>query len=221
MVPIAVLASAGIAGCSSGAPPPAPTVTVTATVTATATAATTITAKPTEPEVVPTPTAAGTTLGLIWASQVDPARVNQPAGTQPVFDGGDGLASRIEMIRYVDSRLESDSAYACRDAISFSGEADDTHCLHVQWSFDVPADYDADDAGLSPGTLLTSEGKQITNHTVEVGVPGAKNVVVVIYYPGGEPGATLRWDMGSNEYQWKTLKYEVPELASFLPTNFD
>ena len=157
---------------------------------------------------------------MVWASQVDPERINQETSSQPTFDGGDGILVRIENLLYVDPSLPGDLADECAGQLEMHDESSDTHCLFVQWSFDVPADYDAEDASLSPGPLLTPEGRQIELWTTTSGVPGAKNVVMVAAYPGGVPGSALRFTVGSNDRDWKTLKYEVPDSDEFEPLNF-
>lgn len=222
-VVVASILAGAVAGCSGGpgASSPAPTVTVTTTVRATATATATVTVE-SKPSAVQSPATSGTRhVGMVWASQVDPARVNQPSGSQPMFDGGDGIAVRIENVILVDSTLTGDLADNCSHEISLSGESSETQCLYVQWSFDVPDDYGADHAGLAPGALLTPEGRQINNYTVNDGVPGAKNVYMYAFYPGGKPGSTLRWTVGSNEQEWTTLKFDIPGTESFVPINFD
>ena len=217
IAPIVALLTIGLSACSAnGSLEPAPTVTVTATVTVTETASpsaesTTISA---------TPSNSTSQIGMVWASQVDPGRINQPVDSQPTFDGGDGITVRIENLLYVDTTLPGDLADECADEIRLFGTASDTRCLYVQWSFDVPADYEGDAAGLTPGPLLTPAGRQIDRAFVTEGVPGAKNVVMSTYYPGGEPGSTLRWEIGSNEREWKDLQYEVPDVSSFMPINF-
>ncbi|MCG6567691.1 hypothetical protein C3E87_08655 [Tessaracoccus sp. ZS01] len=158
---------------------------------------------------------------MVWASQVDSGRINQPVDSQPTFDGGDGIVVRLESLLYVDASASGRLAGDCSDQIEWDGEPDDTHCMFVQWSFDVPADYAADDAALSPGPLLTPEGRQIELWTTTSGVPGAKNVVMTATYSGGVPGSTVRWTVGSNERQWATLKYEIPGTDSFQPLSFD
>jgi hypothetical protein len=157
---------------------------------------------------------------MVWASQVDPGRINQPTDSQPTFDGGDGITVRIENLLYIDTEISGDLADECANEIRLFGDPSDTRCLYVQWSFDVPEDYDGDTAGLTPGPLLTPAGRQINQATITDGVPGAKNVVASAYYPGGEPGSTLRWEIGSNEREWKPLQYEIPASSSFLPLNF-
>lgn len=191
---------------------PSAHVTVTKTVSATPTA-----------EATPSATDSGTArqLGLVWASQVDPARVNQKHGSQPEFDGGDGIKVRIENVIYVDKSLPGQLSEQCLDQLQLQGAADETHCLTVQWSFDVPSDYRADDAGLTPGPLLTPNGRQIEQGLMNTGVPGAKNVVMVASYPGGVPGSTLRFNVGSNERRWKTLKFKVPGAKRFIALTFD
>ena len=223
LAPIAVLLTLGLAGCSGvDAAAPASTVTVTTTVTQSATVTETAAAPAvTSPAASPTPAQTGPHLGLVWASQVDSERVNQPSGSQPTFDG-DGITSRIDMILYVDASAVGELSEECSSAIEIFGDnPDDTHCLFVQWTFDVPKDYDADDANLSPGPLLTPEGLQITSGFTTSGVPGAKDVVMRYFYGGGVPGSTLRWNVGSNEQGRETYTYEVPEVESFRPISFD
>lgn len=223
LAPIVVLLMAGLAACGgadAGAPLSPVTVTVTATETATVTEAA-MEATTTSPVAAPTSAQTGPHLGMVWTSQVDPGRINQPAGSQPTFDS-DGITSRIELILYVDASAPGDLANECESQLDgWNSSPDATHCLFVQWSFDVPSDYEADDANLSPGPLLTPEGRQIDQGTTTSGVPGAKNVVIGEYYPGGVPGSTLRWDVGSNEQGRANLKFEVPSSESFLPINFD
>lgn len=216
VAPVAALLTLTLTACGASGSP-APTVTVTATVTTTAT----VEARP-SPTPTPTPVSAQVEghLGMVWASQVDPGRINQPIDTQPTFDGGDGVTVRIENLLYADASVSGDIGDECAAEIEFRDEPSDTHCLFVQWSFDVPDDYEADDASLSPGPLLTPSGRQIGKATTTSGVPGAKNVVMVEIYAGGVPGSTLRWDVGSNAREWKTLKYEVPGADGFLPINF-
>lgn len=200
---------------------PIPTVTVTVTETV-RTEVTTAPPPPTTPASMtpsPTPSPVSGHTGMVWHSQVDASRINQPAGTQPTFDGGDGITARIELLAFVDSEGPGSLGDECAEAIQFEGTAD-THCLYVQWSFDVPSDYPADDAGFSTGPLLTPEGRQIELAWGADGVPGAKNVGFSTYYAGGTPGSTLRWNMGSNETEWRTLKYEVPPADKFLPLTF-
>lgn len=217
--PIATLLTLGLTACSAnGSPEPAPTVTVTATATVTQTVAPSVQPASTLEETPPSSTAQ---IGMVWASRVDPGRINQPIDSQPTFDGGDGIAVRIENLLYVDTAVSGDLADECADEIRLFGTASDTHCLYVQWSFDVPADYEGDAAGLTPGPLLTPAGRQIDQASITEGVPGAKNVVMSAYYPGGEPGSTLRWEIGSNEGEWEPLQYEVPDSDGFLPLNFD
>src|SRR5699024_7344272 len=90
-------------------------------------------------------------LGLVWHSSVDMDRVNQPVDTQPVRDGGDGLETRIDMVIYADTSESGRLADECAEAIAWSSDPDATHCLMFQWAIDVPVDYRAEDAGLTPG----------------------------------------------------------------------
>jgi len=158
-------------------------------------------------------------IGIVWASSVDPSRVNQP-NEQPTFTTEQGLITRLDMLVYVNAAKEGSLSQECYRAISAFGKSDDTHCLMVQFELDVPADYRADVAGISPGSLLTPEGRQIDSGSFAPGVPGAKNVVITEMYVGGEPGSTLRWSVGSNEVGHETLKYEIPGIDAFMPLNF-
>lgn len=203
------------AGCSSA---PAPTATVTVTVTQQAPADS---ASPsTQPSATQSASVSGN-LGLVWVSAVDPARVNQPASTQPKFDGGHGIATSIDMILYIDPAGDGDLSQGCADEIESSDTPKATHCVMVQFAMDVPSKYRADAANISPGPMLTPKGKQINKYTTTDGVPGAKHVVITEYYAGGEPGSTVRWDVGSNERGYKTLKYGIPKIDAFQPINFE
>lgn len=124
------------------------------------------------------------------------------------------------MVLYVDASEDGDLADDCVAEIEASGKPSDDHCLYVQWSMDVPRKYPAEEAGLAPGPLLTPKGRQIDNFTIATGLPGAKNVHIAAHYPGGEPGSTLRWDVGSNERGYRTVKWTVPKRSEFLPLNF-
>lgn len=234
---VALIISAGAVACSSSneTADRAPTVTVSATVTVTETAATTVSATttvivtdtartetPTQASPPPTSAPSNPQRGLVWNSQTDPARINQPGGTQPNFDGGDGIVVRIDMVLLVDTSIPGDLSDQCHDQIGILGDVDhDTQCLYVQWAFDVPGNYRADEAGLSPGPLLTPAGRQIDQATITTGVPGAKNVSIGAMYPGGVPGSTLRWDTGSNKLTWKTTTYKVPGNERFVPIGFN
>ena len=206
--------SAVLCSCASA---PVPTVTVTTTVTQTTMADPDSSNTPPSPDSSPAPSG---NLGLVWASTVDSGRVNQPTSEQPRFDGGKKLATRIDMILYVESAAEGEISEGCADEIESSGKSSDTHCLMVQFAMDVPFSYRADEAGLAPGPLLNPDGRQIDKATVTDGVPGAKHVTISEFYAGGKPGSTLRWEIGSNEQDWKTLKYQVPKLDAFKPINF-
>lgn len=151
---------------------------------------------------------------------VDDGRVNQPRDEQPVFEGGHGIKTRIEMLIWVDRTETGDLADGCNEAIEMNGKRGDSRCMYVQLSFDVPAKYRAEEAGIAPGPMLTKKGRQIDRGTIELAVPGAKGVGIAEFYPGGEPGSTLRWDVGSNELGYKTLKYKIPKKSEFLPLNF-
>lgn len=223
LAPIAMLLTLGVAGCGGAdAAAPASTVTVTATATQTVTVTEAATvAATTSPVAAPTTAQTGPHLGMVWTSQVDTDRINQPAGSQPTFDG-EGITSRIEMIVYVDASAVGPLSDECSSEIEIFGDnPDETHCLFVQWSFDVPSSYEAEDASLSPGPLLTPEGLQITSGMTTSGVPGAKDVGMTHYYEGGVPGSTLRWDVGSNEQGRETLTYKIPDVESFLPISFN
>lgn len=216
VLPPLVLAGSACGSGSTASPSQVATVTVTATATATVT--TTQAQTP-----VPSPASEKATghLGMVWASQVDPARINQPLESQPTFDGGDGIVVRIEQLDYVDASRSGDLGEQCSGIIEQDGKSGDTHCLYAQWVFDVPENYKADEAHLSPGVLLTPDGRQIGNYTTTSAVPGAKNVAVNAMYEGGVPGSTLWWSVGSNKRDWKKLKFAIPGVESFKPINFD
>lgn len=211
---LAIALAMACASCSSGS---IPAVTVTATVTVTAATSAETSATPSAG--AQSPVAPGN-LGLVWASAVDDARVNRPVSEQPKFDAGRKLESSIDAIIYVDASTEGDLSKGCADEIESSGKSSDTHCLLVQFAMNVPSSYRAEEAGLAPGPLLNPDGRQIEKATVTDGVPGAKHVTIAEFYAGGTPGSTLRWDVGSNEQGWKTMKYRIPKLDAFLPINF-
>lgn len=159
-------------------------------------------------------------LGLVWASVVDDGRVNQPTSEQPRFDGGDKITTSLDSVLYVDAAGEGELSQGCADEIEASGNAKDSHCLMVQFAMDVPASYRAETAGLAPGAMLTPNGRQIDKATITDGVPGAKHVVIAEFYAGGTPGSTVRWEVGSNEQDWKTIKYRIPQIQAFRPISF-
>ena len=129
------------------------------------------------------------------------------------------------MFIYVDSTAKGDLAMQCAEEIRMA-RTDDTHCMYVQWSMDVPTDFPANDASLSTGPLLTPQGRQIELFYVQDGVPGAKNIVLSVSYPGGEPGSTVRWEViGYSDTPDKyvppqQMQYTIPTIESFLPINF-
>jgi hypothetical protein len=157
----------------------------------------------------------------VWSSTVDSSRINQ-TGPAPEFTSEHGVVTRLDLMIYVEAGTgASDSlAGSCAQVIQYSGKPDDTHCLYVQWQMDVPADYAAEQANITPGPILTPAGRQIDQGVTQTGLPGAKGVGISVYYAGGEPGSTLRWDVGSNELGYETVVYDVPPRDDFMPINF-
>jgi hypothetical protein len=159
-------------------------------------------------------------VGVVWASQVDPARVN--AQGQPVFEAL-GVTARVEQVLYVSAEGTAESSQACRDEIQYSETAPPgtDHCMIVQWSFDVSAEL-TDEASLTAGSMLTPDGLQIDSYASESGLPGAKNRVVVAAYPGGTPGSTVRFDLSTGEpnYESETQTFQIPPKRQMQPIDF-
>jgi hypothetical protein len=158
--------------------------------------------------------------GLVWASAVSDDRINTDT-PQPTYEA-DGITSRIESVFWVESGRTNDLQQECReDANSeqeLAGGELATECLTVQWAFDVPADFPTEDfSGVGGLVLVTPEGKQIDSIFGANGSPGTVDNRLVVTFPGGVPGSTLRFDTGSNLNGWDTHVYEVPSAELFRP----
>lgn len=223
-----VLAASLIAltvACGSSGPA---TVTPTTTVSPTITVAPSTTVAPTTTEPAATTTAAPvpTGQGLLWMSAVDPTRVNTTSA-QPVGDA-DGVSSRIDGVVIVPASGNTDFSKGCADEVAFqvkyAGNTPSSECLVVQWSFDVAADFRVDDnspkAGLTPGDLVTADGKQIGKAVITSAYPGTVANVITEYYAGAGAGSIVRWQTGSNLAGWTTFKYVVPTLDQIPPIYF-
>jgi len=166
-------------------------------------------------------------LGVVWASGVDPARVNQPEGSIPTLDGGDGIVVRLQHALYIDPSLPGNLiSTECAREIEFTGPVNgvlDNRCMWVQLAMDVPSGYAAGEAValLIAEELVTPAGRQIDSIFLAFGFPGSTDVVLSVMFAGGEPGSTLRFSSGSNDLGFTELTFTLPPLEQFQPINFD
>jgi hypothetical protein len=157
---------------------------------------------------------AADTVGVVWHSQVDPARVN--AEGQPVFEGA-GVTARLDLIFYTAADGDGSVSQGCRDAID-EQQAQADHCLLVQWSFDVAADVAGGEGWLETSPVLTPDGLQIDAPYAASGLAGAKNRTLVVVYPGGVPGMDIAFDLTSGDYNDTAPQtFTVPPLEAMQP----
>lgn len=166
--------------------------------------------------------------GIVWDSDVDPARENQPFGSQPRFAPDNPnvqVVSRIDMILHVDpaaaGNIAADCAAVIDDEAAASGRPKERTCLYVEWEIDV-ASTEAGGAAMYDGPLHQPDG-DVTAGCCYSGVipPGTFGEPYGVYFPGGEPGSTVFWSIETPDDGFTTHSYRVPPTASFQRIDWD
>ena len=63
----------------------------------------------------------------------------------------------------------------------------------------------------------TPDGHQISSIWTTSGFPGTVDNGLDVFFPGGVPGSTLKFESGSNLVGWTTHTYEVQAAETMLP----
>ncbi|HQZ35361.1 MAG TPA: hypothetical protein PK020_13125 [Ilumatobacteraceae bacterium] len=173
---------------------------------------------------LPTTTEAATTTtlkpslvsGVVWASVVDPSRINQTTPI-PSQTSASGVTVRLQLALYGPLKGAGTFSSECADEYEAELYAD---CLVVQLAMDVdPAfrvDGNSPDASMSVDAVITPEGKQLDSIWSESGYPGTKDTVLAVALPGATPGSTVKVSVGSNLVGYEILTFVLP--PEFLPT---
>jgi hypothetical protein len=181
------------------------------------------TQRPTTTTVVTTTTAVATTTttpaiqGLIWVPPPD-----EGIGT---FTANDTV-TRLTAVLAIDTAKHSgELARRCQEEIDFeveySGWTDPpTSCLYAEWSYDVganaPVSEFAEDVCLSPGDMVSLDGRQITKAVTSCALPGTRENIVTEMYAGGGATSLLRFDVGNNEVR-EDFQVQIPGPKAFAP----
>lgn len=186
-----------------------------------ATTSTTPRAQPTDaPSSTPTPTPTPTPepVGLIWSPE-----------KAPVYESAYMTARLVAaaVIDTTDPSAPSEFRNSCLFEIEAAHDiqgtpADLTHCMAVEWSFDVAKDFPTSEyvkeGALSPGALV-QDGTQIDQAITNSGRPGTKNNMIQAVYPlvTGKPGGVLYFQTGSNDQAtyWAEHEWKVPGPRQF------
>lgn len=155
--------------------------------------------------------------GLLWTPPAE-----EGVG---IFTANDTTTHLTAVLLVDTSQHQGDHAEQCQDEIDFeveySGWTDPpTYCLYAQWSYDVGAnapvsDY-ADEICLSPGDMVSLDGRQITKAVTNCALPGTRENRADEMYAGGGAGSLLRFDVGNNEVR-ENYQVQIPGPEAFVP----
>lgn len=165
----------------------------------------------------PAPTTAAPAVpdGMIW--RPDPATVTWNV---------DDITSRLVGVVWIDTTRDRGTLTdECRRSAKFHADYDHlpsvpTQCLYVEWSYDVgpnlPVNEYADEGYLTPGDLVTPEGKEIGSGLTDGSHPGTVDNPMSNTYVEGVPGSVLRFETGNNHAGWTEQVIDVPTADQFV-----